>query len=67
MKKFRILLWSALITLFGTVGVSADVPSEPFFYQTDHTSVILLSIALGIILSAIGVAIWILVRAGRKK
>ncbi len=67
MKKLRILLRSALIAFFCAAGVSADVPSEPFLYQTDQPSVILLSIALALILSAVGVAIWILVRAGRKK
>ncbi len=67
MKKLRILLRSALIAFFCAAGVSADAAVAPGLYGADQPSVILLSIALALILSAVGVAIWILVRAGRKK
>ena len=67
MKKLRILLWSALIALFCAAGVSADA-AVPFGYGgAGAITIILLVIVLSILLSAIGIAIWILVRAGRKK
>ena len=66
MKKLRILFFILLIALFSAANVFADVPNEPIIQEkTDNT--VYWVIALAVVLIAIAVAAWILIRAKRRK
>ena len=67
MKKLRILLWSALIALFCAAGVSADVATPFSFLGTEGGKILFLCILLAIVLAVIGLVIWLILRARRRK
>lgn len=66
MKQLRIVLISLLIAFSCTAGVFADAADPGIIGVGSSITMILLLIVLSVILSAIGVAIWIIIRSGKK-
>ncbi len=67
MKKLRILLYAVLIALFGASGVSADVTAPFSFLGTEGGKILFLCILPAIVLAVIGLVIWLILRARRRK
>ena len=67
MKKLRILLYAVLIALFGAAGVSADVATPFSFLGSESGKIVFLCVLLAIVLSGIGIAVWLILRARRRK
>ena len=67
MKKLRILLYAVLIALFGAAGVSADVAAPFSFLGTEGGKILFLCILTAIVLAVVGLVIWLILRARRRK
>lgn len=65
MKKLRTLLFALLIAFFCAAGVSADVAGPGFLSAS--IGIVVIVLLAGAVLSAIGVGIWLIIRARRKK